>query len=107
MPFAISCTNEQKVLVHVAPASDAGTPEKLDGAIKVAVTSGDGTAEVQPDGLSFFAISGSNPGDTTYVVSGDADLGAGDVEISDVVTLTVSGALASHFGITADAPVVK
>jgi len=107
MPATTSCTNEQKILVHVTPQSLAGKPVPIDGNIAVETTVGDGTFTLEADGKSFYAVSGDNPGDTVYVVSADADLGAGVVTISDTVTLTVAGALAANFGITTDSPVLK
>lgn len=102
-----SCTVEEKVLVHLNPVTKGGRPAKLDGPIVVSVQSGEGTFEVQPDGLSFFAISPDVPGETVYLVDGDADLGAGVIDIQDNVTLTATGVNAAALGLTADAPVSK
>jgi hypothetical protein len=107
MPLEISCTDEQKVHVGVHPVTLKGKPVKLDGPITVAVQSGDGTFEVDADGYGFFAISGDDPGDTAYLVNGDADLGPGTQTIADVVILHVADAQAANLGIAADAPVLK
>lgn len=107
MPLEINCTNEEKILVKVNPTTTTLKPAPLDGSIAVEVQAGDGTFEVQGDGKSFFAVSGDNPGDTTYLVSGDADIGSGVETISDLVILHVAGARAANLGITADAPVPK
>jgi hypothetical protein len=70
----------------------------------VTVQSGTGTFSQDPASpLVFKAVSGDEPGETVYLVSADADLGAGIVTISDLVTYTVSGAAASSFGLTAGA----
>ena len=102
----LSCTNEQKIKVTVNPVPQAGLPVPLDGPIQVSVQSGDGT--VNPiDDTNFEVISGSNPGDTSYLVSGDADLGAGIETISDIILLHVAGAKASSLGLTAGTPEIK
>jgi len=103
----ITITNEQKVKVTVNPVTEAGVAVPLDGPIVVTPTSGDGTAMVEPDGVSAYLISGDQPGDTVYTVSGDADLGAGVENISDVVTLHVEGAKAAALGLVAGEPELK
>jgi len=103
----LTIDNEQKVKVTVNPVTGAGNPVVLDGTIEVAISSGDGTFEVQPDGVSVYLISGDLPGDTVYTISGDADLGAGVVNIADVVTLHVEGAQAQALGLVAEAPELK
>ncbi len=103
----LTITNEQKVKVTVNPVTEAGTPVTLDGPIEVAVSSGDGTFDIQPDGVSVYFISGDLPGDTVFTISGDADLGAGVVNVSDVVNLHVEGAMAAALGLVADVPELK
>lgn len=102
----VSCSDVQKVLVTLNPITQSGKPAKIDGAVAVEVQSGDATFEVQADGLSFFVIS-ANPGDTSYLVSADADLGAGVENISDVVLLHVAGEKAVNLGLSAGAPEAK
>jgi len=102
----LTCTNEQKVPITVAPVTAAGTPASLDGAVSVSVQSGDGTVEMIDD-ASFYVVSGPDPGDTAYLVSGDADLGDGVETISDIVTLRVAGAKAESLGLVAGAAVPK
>jgi hypothetical protein len=76
----------------------------IDGALTVTVQSGSGTVVQDPaTPLVFTARSGDTAGDTVYLVSADADLGAGVVTISDTVTLTVTSAAAASFGLTAGA----
>ena len=103
----LNCTNEEKILVTVVPVTAAGHPVSLDGPIQVSMQTGDGTVEVQADGLSFFVISGANPGDTVYLVTADADIGAGVETISDIVTLHVAGAKAQSLGLVPATPVLK
>jgi hypothetical protein len=102
----LSCTNEEKIKVTTNPVTAAGKPVLLDGPIQVSVQSGDGTVELL-DGNSFYVKSGDNPGDSTFLVSGDADLGAGIENISDIVLLHVAGAKASNLGMTAGTPELK
>jgi len=98
----IACTNEEKVPVTASPVSATGKPAPVDGALKITVQSGEGTFEQDPAfPLVFKAVSGDNPGETSYLVEADADLGEGVVTISDVVVLTVSSASAVSFGLAA------
>jgi hypothetical protein len=103
----LSITNEQKIKVTCNPVTAAGQAVALDGPITVDVQSGDGTVELDPDGLSFSLISGELPGDTVYVVQADADLGEGVEAISDIVQLHVEGAKAASFGLVAEEPELK
>lgn len=103
----LNCTNEEQVKVTVRPVTTGGHTIALDGTIMVDVQAGEGTVTVDPDGVSFWCVSGDDPGDTTYLVTGDADLGAGIETISDIVILHVAGAKAAALGLTADAPVLK
>jgi hypothetical protein len=89
MPLAITCDNASQVLVTSNPVDAAMNPEPLDGAIRVTVTSGDGTFTIV-NPLSFQAVSGTALADTVYSVSGDGDLGPGISSITDTVTLTVT-----------------
>lgn len=99
-------TNEQKISVSVTPVTAVGNPAPLDGAIIVTVQSGDGTVEMIDD-RSFFAVSGPNPGDTTYLIEADADIGAGVQTISDIFQLHVEGALATSLGVSVGTAVPK
>lgn len=109
MSLAIACNNEQKVPVTAAPTSANGRPAPVDGALTITVQSGDGTFLQDPASpLVFDAVSGDAPGDTVYLVEADADMGPGDpVLIQDLVTLTVTSAVAANFGFTSGAPVPK
>jgi hypothetical protein len=102
----LNCTNEEKIKIAVAPVTTTGKLARLDGSIQVSVQSGEGVIEMI-DFASFFAVSGDNPGDTAFLVFGDADLGEGVETISDVVMLHVAGAKAASLGMTAESPVPK
>ena len=107
MPLAVSITNEQKVTVTLKPVTNAGKPAKLDGAPTWTVVSGDSTVTPSADGLSASLVSADNPGDTTYLVEADADLGEGVETIQDTITLTVIGANAANLGLVASPPELK
>ena len=103
----VTCTTEQKVHVKLTPKTTTGRPAKLDGPAQFSVVDGSGTVEPDADGLGAFLISADEPGDTTYLVDGDADLGSGKVDVQDTILLHVSGAFAANLGLTADSPVDK
>jgi len=100
-------TNEQKVNVTLNPVTDTGKPAKLDGAPVWSVVSGDSTVVPAADGLSADLVSSDTPGDTVFLVDGDADLGSGVEDIQETITLHVSGANAKNLGITFGKPVAK
>lgn len=104
----INLTNEQKVKATAAPVTAAGHPAQLDGALRVSVVSGDGTfTQDAGEPLSVVFVSSDVPGDTTYLVEADADLGAGVVLVQDTVTVHVAGALAAFLGLAVGAPETK
>jgi hypothetical protein len=108
MPLNVACTNEQMVPITAAPTSQSGNPAPIDGALRVTVQSGDGSVVQDPaTPLTFMAVSGAALGDTVFLVEADADMGAGSQTIQDLVTLSVTGAVAANFGFTAGAPVPK
>jgi hypothetical protein len=107
MPLDLTITNEQKVQVTLNPTTDTGKPAKLDGIPEWSVISGGSTLDVAADGKSAFLVSADDPGDTEFLVAGDADLGEGKEEISDVIRLHVAGANAKNLGLAASAPVPK
>ena len=106
MPIDVSSTNEQKVPIGISPVTLTGNPAALDGPIVVTVVSGEATVEMVDD-KNFFVVSGSNPGDTTFLVEGDADLGAGVEAIQDTIVYHVAGAKAVNLGLNAGAAVPK
>lgn len=107
MAVAVKITNEQKINVTLSPRTDTGKPAKVDGPPDWSVVSGDSTVVVAPDGLSADLVSSDAPGDTTYLIDADADLGAGREDLQETITLTVTGANAKNLGITVGQPVPK
>jgi len=107
MAVAIKITNEQKVNVTLSPKTDLGKPAKLDGAPVWSVVGGDSTVVAAADGLSADLISSDTPGDTTFLVDADADLGTGVEDLQETITLTVAGANAKNLGITVGTPTLK
>jgi hypothetical protein len=106
VPLTVQSTNEEKIRITVVPVTSTGSPAALDGPVRVSVVSGDGSSATIDD-LSFFVISSDDPGDTTYLIEADADLGAGIVLVQDTITYTVLGALATSLGLVAGTPEPK
>ena len=102
----ITITDEQKVLVTLAPTTAAGNPATLDGTPLWTITAGDATVEVAPDGLSCTLISGA-VGNSVIEVSADADLGEGVATITDTIDLAVVSAQASSLGLLVGTPEPK
>lgn len=107
MPLELTITNEQKILLTANPVTAAGRPASLDGALSAQVVSGEATFQAGPNPNQVYLVSGDNPGDTSFVVEGDADLGAGVTLIQDTVVLHVAGALAANLGLQAGTPEPK
>ena len=105
MPLELTLTNEEKIKVTASPVTTTGKPAAVDGVVDFTVSVGDCSIE-RIDALSVFIVSGG-PGDSTVVVSADADLGSGVQTISDALTIHVTGALAAALGLMADAPIAK
>jgi len=103
----IVLTNEQQVNVKLNPVSAKGHAEALDGIPVWAVVSGSCTIIPSADGLSCLIVSADVPGDSEISVSADADLGAGVVNISDAIRVTVNGAQAASLGLTQDPATLK
>jgi hypothetical protein len=104
MPLNLGITNEEKIPVTCTPTTSTGNSALLDGALRVSVISGDSTFSQDPGTPNTVSlISSSTPGDTTFLIEGDADLGAGVTLIQDTVTLSVAGALAANLGLSAGA----
>ena len=106
MPLTVQSTNEEKILITVVPVTSTGNPAPLDGPVRATVVSGAATVQ-EVDDLSFYVVSSDAPGDTTYMIEADADLGAGVVLIQDTITYTTLGALAVNLGMTAAPPEPK
>lgn len=108
MALALQCTNEQKIPVTVKPTTAAGNPATFDGPLKFTVQSGEATVQQDPtDPNTFFVVSGEDPGLSSILVEGDADLGPDVSTIQDIITLTVSGAQAASFGFSVGTAVPK
>jgi hypothetical protein len=104
----ITITNEQKQPFSVLPVTESGKEATLlDGAIRLSVISGEGAFVVGGDGLSGELISSDTPGDTTYLLEADADIGEGVELIQETITMHVSGAQAKSFGLMFGDPVSK
>ena|SRR5688572_17333908 len=100
--------NEQKVPVSISPSTPKGKPAQLDGPPKWSVISGDVTLDVAADGLSGHIISGDNPGQAQVLIEADAHPDpAVEQMISDIVEVTVNGALAANMGLSIGTPVDK
>jgi len=107
MPVEVTITNEQQVNVKLNPKTDSGKPAKLDGVPVWSVVSGDSTVTVAADGMSADLVSSDTPGDTTYLIDGDADLGTGVEDVQETITLHVSGANAKNLGVVVGTPTLK
>lgn len=105
--LTVEITNSQKVNVKINPVTARGKPAKVDGAPVWSVVSGDSTLIVAPDGLSADLVSSDLPGETTFLVDADADLGAGVIDLQDNIVLTVVGENAAALGLVAGTAVDK
>jgi hypothetical protein len=103
----ITITNEEKVLVSLAPVTAAGNPATLDGVPTWTVIEGDATLEVAEDGLSAYLVSGAADVNSKVEVVADADLGEGVVSLTDVIDLAVVAASASALGLVAGTAILK
>jgi hypothetical protein len=103
----ITITNEQKVMVTLAPTTEAGNPAILDGIPTWTVVQGDATLEVSEDGLSAFLVSGEAEVNSQIEVTADADLGEGVVTLTDIIDLAVVTAQASVLGLVVDTAILK
>lgn len=97
MPLQGACDNTQKIRVDYQPKGhDRQGNEvdaRVDGPITAMILSGDDTASVVMDPalpLQVQFLSGDFPGEVTFGVEADADLGSGIRTIRDTFTLTVS-----------------
>jgi len=106
----LTITNEQKVVVTLAPKTAAGNDAQVDttnGVPAWTVTSGDAQVVPAADGLSAEVISGEANVVSTIEVTADADLGEGVTNIGDSITLTVVAAGADNLGFSPGIPTLK
>lgn len=103
----VTITNEQKVLITLAPVTEAGNPAPIDGVPVWEVLSGDATIEPSEDGLSCTLISGE-VGNSQIQVSADADMDEDEVRtLTDIIDLVVVSAEASTLGLVIGQPESK
>ena len=107
MPIEITLTNEQKVRIFANPTTVSGKSAQLDGPIRATMISGEGSAQPGNNDLEVVLLSGDNPGDSTFLIDADADLGEGVVLVQDTVTLHVQGAMAASLGLSPGTPELK
>ena len=105
MPLDLTCNDTQKIKITVTPTTASGAAAQLDNPVNVTVTSGDATVETVDD-TNFYVVAGA-PGNSTFLVEGDADLGDGVVLLQDTVSLIVISEMATSFGMTAGQPEAK
>lgn len=103
----VTISNEQQVLVTLKPVTATGKPAKLDGKPSWTVAAGSSTLNVAEDGLSAMLISSNDPGTSEILVKADADLGEGVEEVSDTISLVVTGANAKSLGLVVGTPEAK
>jgi hypothetical protein len=96
MPTTANHLVTEEAVLTATPTTTSGAPATLDGPLTVEVQSGQGTFTV--NGLEV-VMSSEVPGETVYLISGDADLGAGVVTISDTHTSTVANEQATNLGL--------
>lgn len=93
---------EQAVKLSIAPKTGSGAASSVEaGKTSFTIESGDGTIEVAEDGLSAIVRS-TTIGDVSGKVNADADLGPGDVEISDTFIIHFVAPLAEDLGLTGE-----
>ena len=109
MVFEVSCTIEQKVPVSCNPMTEAEELVAPINGVTVAVVSGDGSFDMNPDELSFYVIPGATVGDTVYSVNADFDPNnIGVLEhLSDTIVLHATEAIVVGFGFTSGEPVLQ
>lgn len=109
MPLSLTLDTTQKQHVVLHPATSTGSAASVDGAPVWTVVSGAGTVVADADGLGAFLLSTDTVDgvDTVFMVSADADLGAGVTDLQDTITVTTVNAQATSLGLTADAPEPK
>lgn len=100
-------TNEQKIMFSLNPVTDAGHPASFDGSPRLSIVSGNGTFSLAEGGFSGELVSTETPGDTTYLLEADADLGDGVELIQETILIHTAGAKAKSFGFSFGTPQPK
>lgn len=105
----VTCTTEEMIPVTLAPKTLTGKPATLDGAPVWSVVSGSGTVVPSADGLSANLKSTDTVDGvpTVFMVDGDADLGAGVIDLQETFELTTTNANAASLGVVVGAAVPK
>ncbi len=108
-----SSSTEQKVPVIIAPTTGSGKPSTVEGTL-VSVTAGNGTfaaateeEKAATSGLLGFVVSEDVAGSTDYLVTGDAQIGEGEQDITDTIHYTYTNPNATSLGLQAGVPVAK
>lgn len=102
MPLETAQLPTEQTRVQANPLDANGNPAQIDATnpLRAEVVSGPGRVVDAGAPNQVVLIFGDSPGDVTvFNVVGDADLGAGVVELSDQVTGTVSQPLATALGL--------
>jgi hypothetical protein len=103
----VQITDEQEIDVILQPKTLAGNDAQVDGEIRWTQTSGDATITTA-DGGKKATISAGTPGQVnTFEVEADADLGEGEVKITETIVVTVGLASAAGFGAEFGEPRIK
>jgi hypothetical protein len=104
MPATVTLTNEQEVDASLKITTPGGKPAQVDGVPTWEVVSGDSTVTPAADGLSAVIRSSDDPGDTQILVKADAKIGSEIEEISDIIEVSVQGAMAKNLGVSIGTP---
>lgn len=113
MPASAASTNAEKIRGAVSYLTATGRPAVVDGPTEVTVVSGESTVSRfdsagNPLGPhEFYLVSADVPGETTYQVMADADLGSGIQTITDIITYNVTSEQAASFGFSFGVPEPK
>lgn len=106
-------TTEQKVPVIINPTTAGGKPSTVEGTT-VAVTGGNATFAAATDdekaataGLLGFVVSEDVAGVSDFLVTGDAQIGDGEQDITDTIHYIYTSPNAAKLGLSAGVAVPK
>jgi len=103
----ITMSSEQAFKLKVTPPTTAGgQPATFDGPVQFTVVTGDCTLD-QIDDLSTWVLAGAIGQTSTIQGTGDADLGAGVVTLSDTAAVHVTAPQATALTLEAEEPILK